>query len=58
MKLYSAGSTETALLAEWDEVEPAFRKALSALKICAEKPSDIQGMSMKEKKILQNVPGV
>ena len=51
VKLYSAGSTETALLAEWDEVEPAFRKALSALKICAEKPLDIPGMSMKEKKI-------
>ena len=51
VKLYSAGSTETALLEEWDEVEPAFRKALSALKICAEKPSDIPGMSMKEKKI-------
>lgn len=51
VKLYSAGNTETALLAEWDEVEPAFRKALSALKICAEKPSDIPGMSMKEKKI-------
>ena len=51
VKLYSAGSTETALLAEWDEVEPAFRKALSALKIYAEKPSDIPGMSMKEKKI-------
>lgn len=51
VKLYSAGSTETALLEEWDEVEPAFRKALSALKICAEKPSYIPGMSMKEKKI-------
>ena len=51
VKLYSAGSTEIALLAEWDEVEPAFRKALSALKICAEKPSNIPGMSMKEKKI-------
>ena len=51
VKLYSAGSTEIALLAEWDEVEPAFRKALSALKICADKPSDIPGMSMKEKKI-------
>ena len=51
VKLYSAGSTETALLAEWDEVEPALRKALSALKICADKPSDIPGMSMKEKKI-------
>ena len=55
VKLYSAGSTETALLAEWDEVEPAFRKALSALKICAEKPSDIPGMSMKEKKIFEKM---
>ena len=55
VKLYSAGSTETALLAEWDEVEPAFRKALSALKICAEKPSDIPGMSMKEKKIFSKM---
>ena len=55
VKLYSAGSTETALLAEWDEVEPEFRKALSALKICAEKPSDIPGMSMKEKKIFSKM---
>lgn len=55
VKLYSAGSTETALLAEWDEVEPAFRKALSALKICAEKPSDIPGMSMREKKIFSKM---
>lgn len=55
VKLYSAGSTETALLAEWDEVEPAFRKALSALKTCAEKPSDIPGMSMKEKKIFSKM---
>ena len=55
VKLYSAGSTEIALLAEWDEVEPAFRKALSALKICADKPSDIPGMSMKEKKIFSKM---
>ncbi|MBC8572088.1 type I restriction endonuclease subunit R [Jingyaoa shaoxingensis] len=51
VKLYSAGSTETALLAEWDEIEPAFRKALSALRVCAETPSAIPEMSMKEKKI-------
>lgn len=40
VKLYSAGSTGIALLAEWDEVEPAFRKALSALRVCAEKPEE------------------
>ena len=51
VKLYSAGSTGTALLAEWEEIEPAFRKALAALKVCAEHPSDIPKMSMKEKKV-------
>ena len=51
VKLYSAGSTGIALLAEWDEVEPAFRKALSALRVCAEKPEEIPNMSLKEKKI-------
>ena len=51
VKLYSAGSTETALLAEWEEIEPAFRKALSAVRVCAEKPADVPAMSKKEKKI-------
>ena len=51
VKLYSAGSTGIAILAQWEEVEPAFRKALSALRICAESPSEIPEMSMKEKKI-------
>lgn len=51
VKLYSAGSTETAFVAEWDEVEPAFRKALSALRILAEKPEDVPGLSHKEKEI-------
>ena len=51
VKLYSAGSAETALVAEWDEVEPAFRKALSALRISAEKPEDVPGLSHKEKEI-------
>lgn len=50
VKLYSAGSTGIAILAEWNEVEPAFRKALSALKVCAQNPSDIPEMSIKEKK--------
>ena len=51
VKLYSAGSTETALLAEWEEVEPAFCKALKALRVSAEKPSDIPGLSQKEKAV-------
>ena len=51
VKLYSAGSTGIAIVAEWKEVEPAFRKALSALRVCAGSPSEIPEMSMKEKKI-------
>lgn len=58
VKLYSAGGTNDVLPAEWDDVEPAFKKALAALRICAEKPSDIPGMSDKEKtvfaKLFQN----
>ena len=49
VKLYSAGSTEIALLAEWEEIEPAFRKALKALRISAETPAEIPAMSEKEK---------
>ena len=49
VRLYSAGSTEMAMLAEWEEVEPAFRKALAALRIVAETPSDVPGLSLKEK---------
>ena len=50
VKLYSAGSSEdTPLIAEWDDVEPAFRKALAALRIAAEKPEDIPGLSDNEK---------
>ena len=51
VKLYSAGGTKEALMAEWNEVEPAFRKALSALRVAAEKPEKIPAMSLKEKKI-------
>ncbi len=58
VRLYSAGSTETALLAEWDEIEPAFRKSLQALLVSAKSPSEIPGMSRKEKivfaKMFQN----
>ena len=51
VKLYSAGSTKEVLVAEWEEVEPAFRKALKALRIAAETPSEVKNMSLKEKKI-------
>ena len=51
VKLYSAGSTGTVFVSEWEEVEPAFRKALSALRVCAADPADIPEMSMQEKKI-------
>ena len=51
VRLYSAGSTQTALLADWKEVESAFRKSLKALRISAETPEEIPGMSIKEKKI-------
>lgn len=51
VKLYSAGGTKEAIMAEWNEVEPAFRKALAGLRVSAEKPEDIPTMSLKEKKI-------
>lgn len=51
VKLYSAGSTETALMAEWNEIEPAFRKSLGALRVAAESPADIPNMSKKEKAV-------
>lgn len=55
VKLYSAGGTKEAIVAEWDEIEPAFRKALAALRISAEKPSEVPGMSLKEKKIFVKI---
>lgn len=51
VKLYSAGSTEVALLAEWEEIEPAFRKSLNALRASAETPDEIPAMSKKEKQV-------
>jgi len=51
VKLYSAGGTKDALMAEWNEVEPAFRKALAALRVSAEKPEVIPTLSLNEKKI-------
>lgn len=51
VKLYSAGGTKEAILAEWNEVEPAFRKALAALRTSAATPSEIADMSLKEKEV-------
>ena len=51
VKLYSAGSTGTAILAEWEEIEPAFRKSLAALRVSAETPEEVTPMSIKEKKV-------
>jgi type I restriction enzyme R subunit len=51
VKLYSAGSTEGAMGSDWEEIEPAFRKALSALRVCAQTPSAVPGMSLEEKKL-------
>ena len=51
VKLYSAGSTKEALLAEWDKVEPAFQKALAALRLTAETPEGVPRLSKKEKEI-------
>lgn len=55
VKLYSAGGTKEYVLAEWNVVEPAFKKALSALRVSAEKPEDIASMSEKEKKIFVKI---
>lgn len=51
VKLYSAGSTEGAVLAEWDKVEPAFKKSLTALRVSAETPDDVAHMSLNEKRV-------
>lgn len=51
VKLYSAGSSGVAILAEWEEIEPAFRKSLAALRVSAETPEEVTPMSIKEKKV-------
>lgn len=55
VKLYSAGGTKEALMADWDEIEPAFRKALAAVRVAAQTPADITTMSKDEKKIFANI---
>lgn len=51
VRLYSAGSTEVVIGADWDEIEPAFRKSLAALRVSAETPEEVSAMSLKEKKV-------
>ena len=51
VKLYSAGSAGVAILAECEEIEPAFRKSLAALRVSAETPEEVTPMSIKEKKV-------
>lgn len=51
VKLYSAGSTASALVADWDEVKSAFGKALAALRSSAETPNAVANMSEKEKRV-------
>ncbi len=55
VKLYSAGGTKEALMADWEEIEPAFRKALAALRVSAETPSVVPGMSLEEKKVFAKI---
>lgn len=55
VKLYSAGSSELVKGNEWEEIEQAFRKALAALRVCAETPSEIPGMSLEEKKVFAKI---
>lgn len=57
IKLYSAGGTNESILAEWDEIEKAFKKALAALRISAKTPSEVPGMSLKEKKVFVDYSG-
>lgn len=51
IKLYSAGGTNDAILAEWDEIEAEFRKALSALRALAKQPSEVPLLSNGQKKV-------
>ena len=55
VRLYSAGSTGSTFVADWEEVESAFRKALAALRISAETPDEIADMSLKEKKVFVKI---
>ena len=49
--LYSAGGTRSLISQEWKDVEPAFRKALAALRVAAASPDEVPGMSDREKEV-------
>lgn len=51
VKLYSAGGINGAIGAEWNEIEPAFKKSLIALRVSASTPEVIPSMSKKEKEV-------
>lgn len=51
IKLYSAGGTNSSIVAEWDAIEEEFRRALAALRGIANTPNDIKQMSLSEKKV-------
>ena len=51
VKLYSAGGINGTIGAEWDEIEPAFKKSLIALRVSASTPEVIPSMSKKEKEV-------
>lgn len=51
VKLYSAGGINGAIGADWAEIEPAFKKSLTALKVAASKPEVIPSMSKKEQEV-------
>lgn len=49
--LYSAGGTVDVMHEEWEDVEPAFCKALAALRAAAAAPDVVPGMSDREKEV-------
>ncbi len=49
--LYSAGGTGDVMHEEWEDVEPAFCKALAALRVAAAAPDVVPGMSDREKEV-------
>lgn len=55
VRLYSAGSTQTAIVAEWEKVEQAFCKSLHALRAVADVPEEVTSMSDKEKRIFLHI---
>lgn len=55
VKLYSAGGTKEALLADWEEIVDGFKKALASLRVCAVTPGEVPGMSLTEKKMFAKI---